>query len=347
MSTSRIRLLAVALACAGLAHAQSPTTALSIGGRSLLHAHNCYPEDGQWQDRLDRALAIGASPLAIEQDVAWSPGSAGRPGRSVVSHDRELSGTEPTLEAHFFDRVRPLMERALAERQTAKWPLLVLHLDFKSNEPEHHQAVWDLLVRHRDWLTTAERLADPATVAPFRAGPLLVLTENGPGQEAMFFERLSAGDRLLLFGTTPSPAMPPSDDPETRATQAATASPATLVPWRATNYRRWTNFSWNVVERGGQAQAGDWTPADASRLEAIVRRAHTQGLWVRFFTLNGHSPAASRGWSAGYNFGSDAAVRERWKAAINAGVDFIATDQYEEFARMPSTSSRPQDAESE
>ena len=127
--------------------------------------------------------------------------------------------------------------------------------------------------------------------------------------------------------------MPPSDDPETRATQAATASPAALVPWPATNYRRWTNFSWTVVERGGQAQAGDWTPADAARLAAIARRAHTQGLWVRFFTLNGHSPAASRGWSAGYNFGSDAAVRERWKAAISAGVDFIATDQYEEFAR--------------
>ena len=145
MSTALIRLLAIALACAGVAYAgaQSPAASLSIGGRSLLHAHNCYPEDGQWQDRIDRALAVGKSPFAVEQDVAWSPGSAGRPGRSVVSHDREVSGAEPTLEAHFFDRVRPLMERALAERQTDKWPLLVLHLDFKTNEPEHHRAVWD------------------------------------------------------------------------------------------------------------------------------------------------------------------------------------------------------------
>jgi hypothetical protein len=35
---------------------------------------------------------------------------------------------------------------------------------------------------------------------------------------------------------------------------------------------------------------------------------------------------------AGYNFGSDAAVKERWKAAFEVGVDYIATDQYEELA---------------
>ena len=38
------------------------------------------------------------------------------------------------------------------------------------------------------------------------------------------------------------------------------------------------------------------------------------------------------GWTPGYNFGTLDAVRTRWAAAVRAGVDFVATDQYEAFA---------------
>jgi hypothetical protein len=38
------------------------------------------------------------------------------------------------------------------------------------------------------------------------------------------------------------------------------------------------------------------------------------------------------GWTPGYNFGTLNAVRIRWAAAVRAGVDFVATDQYEAFA---------------
>jgi hypothetical protein len=89
------------------------------------------------------------------------------------------------------------------------------------------------------------------------------------------------------------------------------------------------NFPWAVVERGGQAEAGAWTPADAARLSALTALAHARGLWIRFYTLNGHAPADHRGWTASYNFGSTDAVETRWRAARDAGVDFIATDQYE------------------
>ena len=336
MTISVIRLLASALLFATLANPTGePAAARSVfGSRSLLHAHNCYPEDGAWRDRLDRALGTGLSRLVIEQDLAWAPGSDGKPGRSVVSHDAELTGTEPALAAHFFARVRPLMERALAENRPEHWPLVILHLDFKTNEPEHHRAVWHLLEQHRAWLTTAERVADGARVMPFRLGPLLVLTENGTGQEAAFSDRVPAGGSLLVFGTTPSPELPPSQDPEVRARNPATATPAALVPWPATNYRRWTNFSWGVVEQGGQTRAGAWTPADAARLTAIVNRAHERSLWIRFYTLNGHGAGANRGWTDSYNFGSTGAVIARWQAAITAGVDFVATDQYEDFARV-------------
>jgi hypothetical protein len=299
-----------------------------------VHAHNCYPDEGQWADRIERALKLGLSQVAIEQDVAWVPASGGRAARSVVSHTDKPTGAEPTLDEHFFARVRPIMEKALADNQRERWPVMVLHLDFKTNEAAHHKYVWELLKRHERWLTTARKAGAGAPILPFTVGPLLVLTENGTEQEADFSDALAIGDRLLLFGTTPSPQLTREEDPDRRGKIIAAAPPSALVPWQATNYRRWTNFAWNVVEEGGQPEAGAWTAAEAARLNAIVKRAHDQGLWIRFYTLNGHEPGSSQGWTAGYNFGSAAAVRARWQAAIDAGVDFIATDQYEGLAEL-------------
>jgi hypothetical protein len=307
---------------------------LAPGQRVWLHAHNCYPEKGQWEDRIDRALKTGARWLAIEQDIAWAVDPATGQGRSVVSHEAKPSGAEPTLEAHFFDKVRPLMEKALAENRRDTWPLMVLHLDFKTNEPAHHRAVWELLGRHQAWLTTAERAADEGTVTPFTPGPLLVLTENGEGQAEVFHAQVPVGGRLRLFGTVPPTTFPEARTSEERAAAAFAATPATLLPSGATNYRRWANFSWAVVEKGGQAQAGEWTRADDMRLRAIVSRAHELGLWVRFYTLNGHAPGTGAGWTESYNFGSQKAAELRLSAAIKAGVEFIATDQYEVLSRL-------------
>lgn len=320
-------------------------SAIAVDGRSdgpapisvWLHAHNCYPDRGVGPDRLSRALAAGRGTVAIEQDLVWDRAR----GASVVAHETELLGTEPTLEDHFFLAVAPLLDRALAERDVRAWPRLVLHLDFKTNEPEHHAAVWALLGKYQRWLTTVPRTLAEAP-QPFRMGPLLVLTENGAGQEHAFHDAVPGGERLRLFGTVPAP--PTRDDlpPEARAEAAATASAGALITSGATNYRRWTNFSWAVVEQGGQRTSGDWTAADRARLDGLVQRAHSQGLWIRFYTLNGHAPNA-QGWSESYNFGSAPAVAERWRAAIAAGVDFIATDQYEEFSAFRSrlTPGRP------
>jgi hypothetical protein len=291
---------------------------------------------------MERALAVGAPFVAIEQDVAWrvDPGT-GR-GESVVSHEpKKLTGGEPTLERHFFDRVRPLLDRALAENRRETWPVMVLHLDFKSNEPAHHQAIWDLLGRHLAWLTTAERSADERLVTPFAPGPLLVLTEAGEGQEDTFYRRVPAGERLRIFGTVPPATFPAAKTSEQRAAAAFAATPERLIPTGATNYRRWTNFAWNVVERGGQKEAGSWTRRDDARLRAIVDRAHQMGLWVRFYTLNGHPPGTQSGWTDGYNFGSLGRAQERWRAAIAAGVEFIASDQYEELGRLMLDSPAP------
>ena len=72
----------------------------------------------------------------------------------------------------------------------------------------------------------------------------------------------------------------------------------------------------------------------AAALQSLVNRAHSLGYWIRFYTLDGFVSSDNRGWDNGYNFGSRDAVHIRWRAALKAGVDFIATDQYEDLAAV-------------
>ncbi len=283
---------------------------LAPGSRVLLDAHNCYPYDGKFADRIERALATG-TPLAIEQDLAWFRDPRSGVFRSIVTHGEPYTGLEPTLRDHFFERIRPIVERALRENRRDDWPLITLNLDFKTNEAGHLQEIWDVLGGYESWLSTARRTASAAEIAPIDVGPVLVLTGEPVEQEQIFNDRVPPGGRLRLFGAVP------------RGTTAKT------------NYRRWSNNPWSVVEPEGQPKAGAWTAEDEARLKSAVSAAHGAGLWIRFYTLNGHDPAdVSQGWSASYNFGSLPAAAERWRAAIRAGVDFVAVDQYEEFVKV-------------
>ncbi len=299
--------------------------------RPVLDAHNCYPYDGRWGDRIDRALANGY-PVSIEQDLTWHVDPATGKGRIVVTHRAEADGSEPTLRDYFFERVRPIVEKALADNDSARWPLIILHFDFKSEGTPLLHAVWDLLGEYQGWITTARQTANPRELAPFEAKPILVVTEDSDAQEEVFFKQVKEGAKLRLFGSAHSAKIPGGSDEE-RAHYRATLPPEQLLTERPTNYRRWWNNSWYAVEEGGQPRAGDWTAADANRLRTLVNYAHRQGFWIRFYTLDGFPEGDDHGWSQGYNFGSFEAARIRWRAAIEAGVDFIATDQYEELGR--------------
>jgi hypothetical protein len=318
-STFRVLAAFTLLACVlpGRAEAQRPPSP-EPGSRVLLDAHNCYPYNGRWADRIDRALSTG-TPLAIEQDLVWFRDPASGQGRSLVAHDEQgkpnlgLDGSEPTMRDYFFERIRPLVERALAEQHRETWPIITLNLDLKTEEPEHLAAIWALLREYRPWLSTARRTENLSDIQPITYGPLLVLTGESDAQRKAFHDNVPVGQELLVFGAA-------------RPREAG-------VPGVRTNYHRWWNNPWSVVEAGGQTKAGAWTRDDESRLNSLVKAAHQAGLWIRFYTLNGHDPAdTSGGWSAGYNFGSLEAARQRWEAAIRAGVDYIAIDQYELFA---------------
>jgi hypothetical protein len=288
------------------------------GSRSIMDAHNCYPYYEWWHDRIDRALSAG-TPVAIEQDLYWYTDSKTGKSWSVVAHGDPISGQEPTMEHYFFDRVRPMVERALKEGNHGDWPLITLNLDLKTEEPAHLHAIWALLAKYQDWLTTAAKTADPNSVQPLTIRPILVLTGESDAQQRVFYDQVPAGGRLLVFGAAHT------------NTQNPMAPPAVLEPARATNYRRWWNNPWRVVEEGGQQHAGAWTDADGQRLRALVRHAHDNGLWIRFYTLDGatEKEESCNGWFQSYNFGSLPAAEERWRAAQQAGVDYIASDQYE------------------
>jgi hypothetical protein len=300
-------------------------------GHPLLDAHNCYPNDGKWSDRIDRALQTGY-PVGIEQDIA--PYTDPQTGKvtAKVTHREQGAASDPSLRDHFFERVRPQIEKALKDKKKNTWPLIVLHFDFKNNSVPTLEAVWSLLGEYRPWITTAKKTGNDNDLAAFDWKPILVLTEDNDTQEEVFYRRLAAGDRLLLFGSAhTNEKIFAGLDKKQQNHALANAAPELLLPTRATNYRRWWNNSWYSVEENGQQHAGDWTSADDLRLKALVDHTHRQGYWIRFFTLDGFAPGTDKGWGATYNFGSVAEVQKRWKASLAAGVDMIATDQYEDL----------------
>lgn len=324
-----VGVLWLAAGCAGRLGARRDAPGFTPGERVLLDAHNAYPERGRFVDRIGLALATGL-PVAIEQDIFWGRDASTGRQVPVVAHDSDATAGAPTLEHYFFDAIRPAMERALEENHREQWPLVVLNLDFKTNERDLHDAVLALLHRHDAWLTTAERTATPGVAAPLAAGPLLVLSGQDSTQRIDFHDRIPIGQRLAVFGAIVVPA-PAGATRDQRAVSQVRARAEELIPTRVSNYARWVNFPWSVVEEGGAPRAGDWTTEDADRLDALVARAHALGLWIRFYTLDGYDPARDEGLTTSYNFGSEAAVRARWRAAIRARVDFIATDHYARF----------------
>jgi hypothetical protein len=314
-------LVAGALPLSGApAKSQTPAAARP-GARTVMDAHNCYPYFEWWHDRIDRALSTG-TPLAIEQDLLWHTDTKTGRSWSVVSHGAPSTGNEPTLKKYFFERIRPIIEQALREGNRGDWPLITLNLDLKSEEPQHLAEIWQTLSAYADWLTSAEKTDNLQKISPLHVKPLLVLTGESEAQKIIFYDQVPLGRRLLVFGAVKT------------NTKDWTAAPEVLAPNSADNYHRWWNNSWKVVEDAGQENAGEWTTAKETRLAALVRYAHRQNLWIRFYTLDGatREELSAHGWFKTYNFGSREAASERWNAAIRAGADYVASDQYEAFA---------------
>lgn len=301
------------------------------GGRTLLDAHNCYPYDGEYANRIDRALATGV-PVAIEQDLVWYDDPKLGKHRAIVSHGAPITGEEPVIEDYFFERIRPIMEQALAVGNIGNWPLVTLNVDYKNRDLEHIQDNFRVFSQYTDWLTWAEKTDTPDKAEPLHVGPLLILVGAGTTPRKVFHDDIPDGGRIIAFGavSTRSPSMRDLDE-QGRWDLTASCDLDKYLDSPASNYFRWWNDSWYLIESGGASRAGDWTEADAARLKAVVDHAHKLGYWLRLYTLNGHTAEESQGWFDNYNFGSTQAAQKRWQACIKTGVDFVATDMYEAF----------------
>ena len=188
--------IALALAFSAALVAQGTDT-FGPGRRVLLDAHNAYPYQERWSDRTDRALTARL-PIAIEQDLVWRSAASGDPAQSIVSHGEPFTGREPALR-DFFERIRPLVTRALVDGPDDRWPLITLNLDFKDSHPEHFEAIWASLGDYESWLTTARKSADENAVQPLDVRPVLVLTGADPAQRLIFHDALPVGSRLRLL----------------------------------------------------------------------------------------------------------------------------------------------------
>ena len=91
----RKMIVAAGLAFATGAFAQNQP--LTPGARTLMLAHNAYPDHGKYADRLDRALASG-QPFVVEEDLAWIY------GQSLLIHSQAPSprwGAPTHVDRHY------------------------------------------------------------------------------------------------------------------------------------------------------------------------------------------------------------------------------------------------------
>ncbi len=319
--------LILALVAFPSAHAED----FAPGGRTLLDAHNCYPYDGEYADRIDRALATG-TPVALEQDLVWYKDEASSQYISRVSHGKPFSGEEPTIEAHFFERIRPIMEQALKDGNQGDWPLVTLNVDYKNSDLAHVEENYRVFSQYADWMCYALKTDTPEVAEDLVAGPLLVLLGAGDVKREVFHDRVPTGGKIIAFGAVTRNQVNKKDLSRKESLELdATIDPALLYDVPASNYYRWWNDSWYRIEAGGASRAQDWTKKDNKRLKAVVNHAHKLGYWLRLYTLNGHTREESQGWFGNYNFHSLENAQLRWKACMKTGVDFVATDMYEAF----------------
>ncbi len=308
-------------------------TTTAPGSRTLMLAHNAYPDQGKFADRLDRAIAAGV-PFVVEQDLVWAD------GRSLEIHNAKLATADsPTLETYFFPKVAPLIERALKEGNKGNWPLITLYLDIKNDPPEHLAAISTVLDKYDAWLTTAIKTDDIGKQSPLDVKPMMVLVEDKQNdiKQQFFYERVSVGGKIRVFGSATKFDDNPTHLPKTaRAEKLANMlkmEPEQLVGRRADNYHRWFGTDWAFIELCGKDHANDWSDAARTRLKKFVDHGHRLGYLVGFYSINGFTDEENQGWTAEFNFGSREAALRRWNAAIAAHADFIATDQYEDVAR--------------
>lgn len=321
------------LALAVLAIAAPRTSTFSPGARTLVLAHNAYPYDGKYGDRLERALSPG-DPFVVEEDLVWVD------GKSLLIHNTQGAGADsPTLESYFFPKVRPVIEKALKEGNHGSWPLITLYLDIKNDPVEHLEAISKVLDKYDGWLTKAVKTADITKQSPLEYKPMMVIMEDKQKdiKQDFFYDRVPVGGKFRVFGSAvkfeDNPHKLGRDKRDERFAGLREFQPEQLLTKRADNWRRWFGTDWHFIELCGPDHGKDWNADIEARVRHFVDYGHRMGYLVSFYQLDGFPHDQDLGWGDEYNFGSKEAARLRWDALVKAHADFISTDQYEDVAK--------------
>lgn len=282
-----------------------------------ISAHNCYAANHADNPRLAEALALGID--NIEIDLGWDDAAS----QLIIGHD-----ATPRRGV-----VYPRIETSLVPALKAHWKSprpdgapTVLTIDWKTSRPEAVRQFKEWLDAHPDWFSSAPKSPD----SPLTARRLTVCFSGNDAAKDAYDAMIPPGGTYRAFRDRVIGAGARYQD-----------DLATYVPESATPYHRFLAFHWGAVEKGAPSLAGEWTPADAERLHALVKLAHGRGFRVRLYSLNGHTGV----FGGGYRFADDEAARVRWIAAAEAGVDWIAGDEYREMVdalrAAPAFSPRP------
>jgi hypothetical protein len=321
-----------ALAASAAIAAKVHSSPFTPGARTLVLAHNAYPDEGKYGDRLDRAIAAGV-PFVVEEDLVWVD------GRSLLIHNPKLASADsPTLESYFFPKVAPVVEKAMKDGNKGNWPLITLYLDIKNDPVEHLEAISKVLDKHDAWFTKAVKTADISKQSPLELKPMMIILEDKENdiKQEFFYDRVPVGGKIRAFGSPTkfddNPAKLPKTAKAERFANMLKVSPEQLVTKRADNYHRWFGTDWGFIELCGPAHGKDWNAASEARLRKFIDHGHSLGYLVSMYAVNGFTSEQNQGWTDEFNFGSLEAAQTRWNAAIKAHADFIATDQYEDLS---------------
>jgi hypothetical protein len=292
-------ILLLTLALSSAVFADDPPRPLPIS------AHNCYPENRADNPRLAEAFAVGID--NIEIDLGWDDAAK----RLIVGHDES---PRPDIE---YPRLETSLVPALESHFKAPRPdgaPTVLTIDWKTSKPEAVRQFKEVLLdAHAEWFSSAPKAAD----SPLTTRRLTVCFSGSEAAKDAYDALVPPGGAYRAFRDRVIGAGAKYED-----------DVSAYIPDSSTPYLRFLAFYWGAVERGGPTLAGEWTPAEADRLGALMTLAHRRGFRVRFYSLNGHTGMLGNG----YRFASDEAARIRWIAAAGAKVDWIAGDEYREMA---------------
>lgn len=273
-----------------------------------LSAHNCYPADRGDNPRLVEALRLGID--NIEIDVGWNPQSR----RLIVGHD---ASPKPNLAYPDFEKMLiPAFESRWSDPRPDGAPSL-LTIDWKTDHPDAVAAFKGFLDAHPDWFSSAEkpRAGERQDSRPLTTRKVTVCLTGTDAAKDAYDALIPPGGVYRAFRDRVVGAGSPFRDDVTE-----------LVPGPATSYHRFLTYHWGAIERGAPFSAGEWTPEEADRLARLVDKAHKEGYRLRVYCLNGKTGVVL----GGYRFRTVAEAETRWWAAAKAGVDWVATDEYEE-----------------